>query len=801
MSELLERLDSLPPEKFRYALLGGPTSWVAAGRCERLYRLLTDVRFLAVKIKEFKTGSVLEDYDLILTAGGTGSRARPQAVGSAAPEAAPAALNFETLRLLKRVLSQASHLLDRCETRGEIVSTLHSRLPRVAQTSELVAAAERDWSYPFFTAHRPLPDKTHPALIRTLVGHKGGVDDCALSADGAVMASVSLFHEMIVWDGTTGSVRWCRQNGGDARRCALSADGTLLIAICGYELHVWDVPGRALSRVIATGHRWEINRCVLSADGRLAVTAAGDLQGDDNTLKVWDLQGGRGPLTLRGHRWAVNDCAISADGRTIVSASSDKTLKVWDADTGAKRLTLRGHRSQVNGCAVSADGAVIVSASGFGTRGGEDNTVRVWDGATGRLIHTLRGHGGRVQSCAVSADGSVVVSASADNILRVWDAATGISRMTLAAHTGEVRRCALTPDGATLISAAADGTIKVWDVRTHAPLPDILHESGDAQLGIAHCAVSADGRTFVTTSGDGLFNNLTVWDAQSARQRAVLSGHDRRVNGCAINPSGSIVVSASEDTTLRVWKVRRRAKSYKSRKPHLVLVGHRDGPTRPSPYKLFRAFKPEGEPEYRGWVNKCALSPDGSFIVSASSDRTLKVWDAATGGERATLRGHTDGVYDCAVSRDGKFIVSASGDKTLKVWDAAAGVERLTLFGHAEWVTSCAIYGDNLLIISASGDATLKVWDAHGGAERLTLRGHTGVVTDCEFDPAGKFILSTSQDGRLKLWEAVSGECIATLHVDAGLSACAWFPDGEHILAVGGRGLYLLRLANAGAGL
>ena len=75
----------------------------------------------------------------------------------------------------------------------------------------------------------------------------------------------------------------------------------------------------------------------------------------------------------------------------------------------------------------------------------------------------------------------------------------------------------------------------------------------------------------------------------------------------------------------------------------------------------------------------CAVSSDGASIVSASYDKTLKVWDARSGEARLTLQGHTAEVNGCAVSPDGAFIVSASRDKTLKVWDAGTGELRLTL--------------------------------------------------------------------------------------------------------------------------
>jgi WD40 repeat protein len=69
----------------------------------------------------------------------------------------------------------------------------------------------------------------------------------------------------------------------------------------------------------------------------------------------------------------------------------------------------------------------------------------------------------------------------------------------------------------------------------------------------------------------------------------------------------------------------------------------------------------------------CAVAPDGTWIVSASEDNTLRIWDAANGVVRQTLRGHNDWVRGCAVAPDGTWIVSASNDVTLRIWDVATG--------------------------------------------------------------------------------------------------------------------------------
>jgi hypothetical protein len=111
-------------------------------------------------------------------------------------------------------------------------------------------------------------------------------------------------------------------------------------------------------------------------------------------------------------------------------------------------------------------------------------------------------------------------------------------------------------------------------------------------------------------------------------------------------------------------------------------------------------------------VNSAAYSPDGRRIVSASDDKTVKVWDAETGQLIRTLSGHDGIVSFAAYSPDGRRIVSASSDNTVKVWDAETGRLISTLSGHGSIVSFAAYSPDGRRILSASGDNTVKVWDA-----------------------------------------------------------------------------------------
>jgi eukaryotic-like serine/threonine-protein kinase len=186
-----------------------------------------------------------------------------------------------------------------------------------------------------------------------------------------------------------------------------------------------------------------------------------------------------------------------------------------------------------------------------------------------------------------------------------------------------------------------------------------------------------------------------------------------------------------------------------------------------------------------GWLSGAAFSPDGSRIVTGSHDRTAKMWDARSGSLLLDFKGHTDRVESAAFSPDGTRVVTGSWDHTAKVWDARSGLLLLELKGHTSAVSSAAFSPDGTRIVVGIWEwpVTARVWDARTGSPLLDLKGHMGGVSSAAFSPDGTTIVTGSQDGTAKVWDARTGSPVIELkgHTREVTSA-AFGPDGTRIV-------------------
>ena len=174
---------------------------------------------------------------------------------------------------------------------------------------------------------------------------------------------------------------------------------------------------------------------------------------------------------------------------------------------------------------------------------------------------------------------------------------------------------------------------------------------------------------------------------------------------------------------------------------------------------------------HSGSVRSVAFSPNGTQVVSGSSDSTVCLWDAMSGAHLNTFRGHSSFVWSVAFSPNGTQVVSGSDDKSLCLWDAVSGAHLNTLKGHSGSVVSVAFSPNGTQVVSGSSDKTVCLWDAMSGAHSRAIL--VQFLTSVAFSSDGTQVVSRSYDNTLQLWDVI-GRNISSIYDTTSINAPAW---------------------------
>jgi WD40 repeat protein len=576
-------------------------------------------------------------------------------------------------------------------------------------------------------------------------------------ASSALAASVWQADWRLMLGGHEDYVKSAAFNRDGSRIVTASGDGTA---------RIWDA-GTGREIAVLRGHERWVGSAVFSPDGSRIVTASGD-----HTARIWDAVAGRQIAILRGHEATVTSAVFSPDGSRIVTASGDDTARVWDSFTGKQIAVLRGHESWVGSAALSPDGSRILTAS-------MDRTARIWDAATAKQIAVLRGHDEIVESAAFSRDGSRIVTASSDYTARIWDAAMGKQMAILRGSLGNhIYLAAFSPDGSRVVTSTSQ-TSNIWDAATGKEIAELVGPSASFSPDGSRI-VTASSNKVVTISSD---KAARIWDAATGKEMTVLRGHGNQVRSAAFSPDGSRIVTASSDNTARIWNAA-------TGREIAVLRGDESRAS----YDTFESMSSD----FRK-VNSAVFNSDGQRIVTASNDRTARIWNSATNMETGILRGHKNSVLCAAFSPDGSRIVTTSWDYTARIWDADTGREMVVLYGHASAVNSAAFNPNGSRIVTASRDKTVRIWDAKTGQETMLIRGHKEDVTSAVFSPDGLRIVTASWDKTARIWDAATGnELIVLRGHERFVESVAFSSDGSRIVTASSD--YTARIWDAATG-
>jgi eukaryotic-like serine/threonine-protein kinase len=688
---------------------------------------------------------------------------------------------------------------------------------------------------------------------RALAGHEGEVLDAEFSPGGRLVLTRGRDRTVRVWGAGTGrAVAVLRGHTQDVVAAHFSPDGGRVVTVSwDNTARVWGAAdGRellVLQRPPSDGPDSRYGdggyAACFSPDGALVAATFGDGDFPACAVYVWDARSGEPKAVLQGHTAPVQDVCFSPDGRLLLSASKDTTARVWDAVTWGPVRALAGHKTGVARARFSRDGRRILTAG---------------DG----LVWKFEGHLTSAQSAAEPFVGLV------------WDASTGERLAALSwpgDDRGPTRTAELSADGRLVLTGAGGGCSNLacyptlWDAVSGQRLFTLVPAGESAGSSGSWAALSPDGRWAVTTHGVQTHRPdrvVHLWDTATGREVAALKGHRTQVRAAAFSPDGRLVVTASDDGTARVWAPGLGAEAERaagrwagvtlarlsSDGRRLVTAGTGTGR-----HQTFTAHVwdvatgrelSRCEGGHTQYLTALAFSPDGDRVATASDDGTACVWGAATGKQRAVLRGHDSGLIDVSFSPDGQRLLTAARDRTARVWGAQTGQclctlqragvpilaarfspdgRRVLTVATGRWGSTPGpdnevgqIWGadtgqellalklvnlrlttrtytqgtwspDGLSVLGPSAHGNeAREWDAQTGQVRLELKGHAAEVTCGAYSPDGRRVVTGAKDRTARVWDAATGRELAVLrgHEDA-LSSVAFSPDGRRVLSTG----------------
>jgi transcription initiation factor TFIID subunit 5 len=278
-------------------------------------------------------------------------------------------------------------------------------------------------------------------------------------------------------------------------------------------------------------------------------------------------------------------------------------------------------------------------------------------------------------------------------------------------HTHEsLNSVALSDDGALVAAGFADSSVKLWNVANQVFDESVgADDAPDAALGdalsfrklVGHAgpvygtSFSPDNHWLLSASED---TTVRLWSTETAQAVCCYAEHNYAIWDVAFSPMGYYFATASHDRTARVWSTDR-VRSLRT------FVGHLSD------------------------VNAVQFHPNCTYVASGSSDKCARLWDINTGQCVRLLTGHFGPLYALAFSPDGKLLATAGDDETICVWDLASAKCTARLKGHRRTIWSLAFSKCGTLLSSGSHDRTVRVWDARGagsGAQQALLDNASG---------------------------------------------------------------------------
>jgi WD40 repeat protein/serine/threonine protein kinase len=519
--------------------------------------------------------------------------------------------------------------------------------------------------------------------------------------------------------------RWCRRNPVVA-----SLEAALAFALLSGLIGVLVQWQRAQSRAR------EYRRLLYVRDIGLAYRALkeGDVRQAEALLSPHDLS--PGAEDLRGFEWFTLKRLCGGDDWLSIT---NKFVPMSVAFSPDGKLLAIGSGNQNPGEGI-----------GLPNPDRHRGELMLIDIVAGKTINAFQRPTAWVTAVAFSGDHQTLAAGGSDGTITLWNYVQGVTNRTLTAHAQGITSLSFSPDGGLLASGSTDRLLKLWNT-TSWQGQSFTNQGGNPD-SIDALAFSRDGKQ-IAFAGSGA--QITVLDLVTRARTTVFEGN--YIQGLAFAPDGRSLAAALATTFVQLIDLR-------TRPPTPLEIGQHQNP-----------------------VTSVAFLRDGSRLISASEDHTLKLWDVQNRKELAVFRGHHDVVRQIAISPDGATVASASDDHTVKLWHTDP-LPDADILPHSNWVWTVDFSPNGKQLVTGDWDGIMRLWDVGGNLVRK-FQAHTGAAFRAIFSRDGNQVISSGQDRLIKIWDIRSAADlpVATLRGnEASVMSLCLSPDGKTLFSATG---------------
>lgn len=544
---------------------------------------------------------------------------------------------------------------------------------------------------------------------------------------------------------------------------------------------------------------------VVSPNGAMSVTFLTDdiigLFGIDGVARAYAYQRGKlvELITWQAHTSAVYACQVSPGGDVVATGSADGWMRIWTIPGMTLERSINCGTSQPYSVAFSPDGRLIAT-------GGRDGSVSLWLREDGSPVRRMETSQAPVNALLFSRDGRTIYSGSGERRVDGWRVADGQRVAGLGVTQGDVRRIAYAPtsDGETGTEDrfAVVGTAGLRII-AQAPLP----YSRLLAFNVAGFSDGAwNGDRLITVGGDGY---VRAWDSRYQPAQTILRPHSSWVFSTEFSPDGKRVATCGGEGIMRMWdsrtgsllwaqtvdnaptvvgRVTPRTRMLRWVSNDVFVTGAADGAVRFHNADDGTVIESLTSPSsFRAEVYGLAVSADGSKVAAVATDRTLRVWNAATRKlewQATDLQTFARGV---AFSPDGTKLYSGGSNAGVTVWDTSTH-QRIAVLPTSSAPWSIAASPDGKRIGVGTMEAGVDIIELATGTRLGGPSGHLRVVASVVFSPDSRFLFSGGDDGTVKVWEAPNARLLSSIESGLGEVPAVGLSRDGRLLAFGCQG-------------